>query len=473
MVPVAHLLNEQPHPRVLVWLNSTAHSSDEKVKQGVLHDLIVLATTDQPGTYRFIGDLNEIDPTEWDAIITDQDTVTQVVNRSSADGHPGPKSGRRIVPEHLFVFRIVHPPRPGHNLLDVVPSVKNNERRLLSASAPGSHVRGGTIQRTAPLDDLRDALLAITELRSHQFGVAWRAPSDDDDTEPVVEPLALGPTDMMLAGRYQRVDGAGVWFVPADLRDFDPWWEAALRDWHTMAPDRFPDFPGWDEDYAWLSYAEQQTADAITAERESFAAAQTAHAARVHELKTALADSNNGLKVLLTGSGTELQNAVRDVLSDFGYDVEDMDSSGQFDEREQREDYRIREPGIVAWLAIGDATGVAKGAKASKLLALARYAAHFVREEEPGFVPRQWLLVNRELDKEPTQRSEHIYRDDELAGFAAAPGLAIDTPALFVLHRAMQRGPVTGQQIRDWLRERVGELTLRDADGLLDSLRSQ
>jgi hypothetical protein len=72
---------------------------------------------------------------------------------------------------------------------------------------------------------------------------------------------------------------------------------------------------------------------------------------------------------------------------------------------------------------------------------------HFVREENPAFVPRRWLLVNRQVDRQLTQRNEHIFRKDELAEFAAAPGLAVGTAAPFVLHRAMQRGSITASKL--------------------------
>ncbi len=198
---------------------------------------------------------------------------------------------------------------------------------------------------------------------------------------PEVESLALGPADVVLAGRYQRVDGAGVGFVPADLRDFAPWWEAALRDWHTIAPEKFPDFAGWDEEdeeYEWLSHAEQEAANAIAAERERFAAQRAEHDAQMLSLEAAAAASNGRLTVLPTGTGTELQDAARDVLRDIGYK---RGRHGCFRE--------VRRPGATGglsnhrtcrledWLVIGDATGVAneaKGAKASKMTALADLA---------------------------------------------------------------------------------------------------
>jgi len=81
---------------------------------------------------------------------------------------------------------------------------------------------------------------------------------------------------------------------------------------------------------------------------------------------------------------------------------------------------RTRQPDNDGWLVIADATGVARGAKGSKLQTLTTYVNQFLIEEGNAIVPRQWLLVNRLADRVLTDRGDSIFRPDVLAPFAAA-----------------------------------------------------
>ncbi|MDR6912948.1 hypothetical protein J2W54_004961 [Rhodococcus fascians] len=419
----------------------------------------------RPGTYKFINDLDEVDLTEWDAIVTDSPLIQYF--RSSA-----PSSGPRFrqhIPKNLFVFHIFRPSKTAYTkVVDNITDASGNNRWLQIRSVPGSQISAGTVDLDPYTDQLRDALLLVASTRDEQIGATLQLTADAHDSHPTIEVLAFGPSNVMLAGRYRHIDGGAVWFVPEDITDFTPWWDAALRHWHTIDSDKFPDLPGWVESYDWLTYEERSAVDAIADEEERFAAVQSEHRQRMEDLQSKAANATDShMKALLTATGAELQNAVRDVLCEFGYDVLDMDK--KYPAREPREDYRITDPDLHEWLAIGDATGIARGAKSAKVMALARYAAHFEREEKPPFIPRQWLLVNRMIAHDPTARGAHIYRDDDREQLTAAPGLAIDTPALFILHRAMRNAQITGKQIRAFLRERAGELTIQDASTWIEN----
>ncbi len=49
-------------------------------------------------------------------------------------------------------------------------------------------------------------------------------------------------------------DDIGVWFMPDDVSDNSLWWQAVLRDWHSIDPAKFSDLPGRLKDYDWLSH---------------------------------------------------------------------------------------------------------------------------------------------------------------------------------------------------------------------------
>lgn len=473
MPPVAHVLNAPPHPRVLLWFQDDTRGYRDG--EPTLAQRWLDVTKERSGVYRQVSGLYEVDPSEWDAIVTDISTANRLessggVGRSGVSIlTPQPKTAARTVPEHLFVFQVFDNPGFRAKTIDNVVDESGNNRWLVVEQIPGSTVRASEMDLDPNLQELRDELVRVSGKRERQIVVRLQ-PSPNANTEyPVVEVLAYGPSKSALAGRYTRMGGAATWFVPLDVEDFAPWWDAALRHWHTIDSERFPDLPGWIEHYDWLSHDEQVASDAIAAEEARFAVAQLEHEARIAELRCQVADAANGsTKSLLVGTGTELQKAVLDVLVEFGYVVRDMDQ--EFPDREPREDYRITEPGIEGWLVIGDATGVAKGAKANKIAAVGRYTAYYEREEHPNFRPRQWLLVNRLIAREPTSRGDAIFRDDDREELIAAAGLAIDTVALFILHRAMARGDVGDHQIRDLLRERTGELTCQDATAWLQVL---
>lgn len=463
-----HVLNPKEPPRILVLVR------DETVRERLQF------LNSRPGTYKWVESLAEVDPEEWDAVITD---IALAENRTppTSSARPvfsmiapgyGKERNNRNFPDQMFVFALL---RPGgatfSNVLDWIPDKAGNDRWLrMRTDIPGDIVRSSSATMTEGMTDLvKTSLLPAAHARGTQFGVRLDVPSEAH-RYPAITPFAFGPGDVILAGTYRRVDGASVWLVPVDVEDFAPWWDEALRDWHNLAPAKFPDMPSWSEDYEWLPYEEQVTVDRMRDARTEFERQAEEHEARMTNLAAQLdaaAASNESLRQLLVGTGIPLQNAVSNVLRAFGYNVRDMDEV--YPERQGREDYRITEQGHDDWLVIGDATGVTKGAKQEKLTNLANYVVAYYEEEGTRIHPRQWLLVNRQLEQMPTNRSSSIFRPDVRSPFEKARGLAIDTPALYVLYRANQAGTVTGQQIRDLLRDRAGELTTQQAMQWLDT----
>lgn len=447
-----HILNTKPHPRVLVRISDAE----------LLARWQFLFQHDAQGTYRRIDRFEEVDASEWDAVVTDSPLARRMYS-SGGGARSGPYD-ERAVPENLFVFFILESSNYSGLDQDLFPDVAGNHRSIkLITSVAGSQLRASGENLSEDLADLVKDFVPVAEAREYQFGITLHAGEGASSTPPL-RTFLLGPTDISLMGSYQRADGAGVWVVPSDVSDFSPWWEQALRDWHSIDAERFPGFPGWIEKDEWRSHAETEIIAAIQSEGVEFANFVDKHRARVEKLKLELQAASAAdapLKQLLTGSGLALQDAVRDVLREFGYLVRDMDA--EYPERESREDFRITEPGHPNSLVIADATGVAKGAKGAKLQSLGNYVIQYLAEEGTAVIPKQWLLINRLTGREPIQRGSEIFRADVLQPFEAAGGLAIETPALFILHRALQDGAVSGEELRDLLRDRVGEFCTADA----------
>ncbi|EID80790.1 hypothetical protein [Rhodococcus sp. 21391] len=327
----------------------------------------------------------------------------------------------------------------------------------------GHHAYPGDAQSSELLTSLvKTQLVPTVENRPAQFGVY---PFNvRGDSEFRVNTFLRGPNELVIAGSYVRPNQGSVWFIPHDVDDLEPWWTLALHDWHEIFPERFPGVPKWQNSPDWMTHIERAIQARIQDEVARFAPLQQAHDAELARLRTdfdiAQTNASKGARVLLTGQDDELQNAVLQALLALGYTVRDMDEV--WPDRERREDYRITEDGYDDWLVLADATGVSKGAKASKFQILGRNVTKYVFEEKPNFIPRQWLIVNRLIERDPATRGD-IFRPDELGPLSESLCLAFDTAALFVLQDAVAAGAVSGKLVREMLRERTGQLRLEDA----------
>ena len=429
-----------------------------------------LLDDDLQGTYREITNFREVDVSEWDAVVTEGALARRRFGTGPTSS--GPRDLYEI-PRNLYVFGILRPNQYTPTDGDIFPDLKGNHREIrLHSNVPGSQFRASGAYLGERIVELVKQFVPIAEKRDYQFGLQVEADEGSQENGPVFRSFILGPADISLMGSYRRVDGSGVWLIPYDVPDFQPWWEEALREWHTFDSERFPGFPGWIERDDWKTVNEQRLIAEVRSEEEKFAALATQHEETIERLQgelDAASTANAPAKQLLTGTGTPLQDVVRDVLRDFGYTVREMDK--EFPEREPREDFRITEPDYPSWLVIADATGVAKGAKGAKLQTLSNYVIQYLAEEGNAVVPKQWLLINRLIDRDPLQRGSEIFRADVLRPFEAAGGLAIETPALFVLHRALEERSVSSAELRDLLRDRTGELSTESALRWLNTRR--
>jgi hypothetical protein len=453
-----HVVNERLKPRLLVCVADRGKYAWVEARAG---------------TSRYIDSLDEVDADEWDAIITDRSTSEYHL------GQHGMRSGglTRLVPPNLNTFRVLIDGRTARNALLDFGTVDGGSRGTRQKDEPlsvldrVSGVPGHQVRRvenlTEPLQHLvKTSLVPAVEGREYQFGVRM---TDQPEGRPPgisnLRPFLVGPQEIILACSYRRLDGSQHWIVPDDLADLANWFDLALAQWHEDKPETFPGDGVWQSSDRWMTNAERELSRELTLLDERFREARDTHEIRRQALSDAFVEVREGAKkgrrALLTGQDDVLQDAVLEALVELGFDVDDMDK--KWAPRERREDFRIRDSDDPTWVAIADATGVTKGAKASKLQTIGGYVTKFVLEERPESVPAQWLVVNRLIDRDPSTRGD-VFRGDEIRAFADADGLAFDTAALFVLAEACSLDPTSTGPLRAWLRGLKGQLTLEMAE---------
>ncbi|MGO4454585.1 hypothetical protein [Arthrobacter sp. RAF14] len=445
-MPATHVIaNRQEHPRILIL--DDGKGFPERVQQDVEFSC----------TLKVVSSLEQVDPSEWDALITNRRHMVSTFNNFDFI--------HNRVAEHLYIFSVLPGgwnANPGR--LDRVKGADQRDDWVnleLRGHVPGNEVRVNT-----GLDpDLRASLVAAVEARSHQVGLLV---PESLPKGVILDEFARGPQDLVLAGALQAPGRGEVWFVPTEVDSLRPWLFAAMQSWRRQDPKKFPGDPDWWESLEWFSAHERTIAKKIEVEVAAFEHAKAQFLSTLEGLEAALSDAREqasvGSRQLLVGQGDPLQDSVRDALRDLGFGVRDMDL--EWPENERREDFRITDPSDPTWLVLGDATGVQGNAKGGKTAALQSYVTKYVYEEKPGRIPGMWYLLNREISKDPAARST-ILRSDEVAPFASENGLILDTTALYVLLRHGEEIPADKGAIREYLRTSVGRLSLQDAQAWL------
>lgn len=439
-------LNESPRPRVLVLL------------PGESTDAVLDALEGLSGTVEVISDIVEVNPDEWDAIVTFYSLGRRT--RSNA----GPSTTLRLIPPHLQAIVLL---TEQYGYSDVLESAEGVFIRSISTS----YERGkrAAVPHGLP-DDIRELvrqqLAPTVATRTDQVGLRADGWSDAKDGDlDTFRPLLLGPNDLVYAATYERAPGSSVWVIPADLPELKPWFRLAFDELRRLDPDSFPGSPDWSDDPKWLTPAERAKADEIAAAHSAFRAAEQTHQQRVAALEAEYAALRSstaaGERLLIAGQNLELQEQVRDALSELGFAVEDMDLV--WDPREPREDYRITDVADPGWMVIGDATGTTKGVKGTKLMTTERFVTKFVKENPDEPIPNFWLIANQFVDRDPDSRPASLVRGDELGLVEASGSLVIDTVGLFHLLMAARDEPGLKDQMREMLRKKTGEFTAQGA----------
>ncbi|TSD12598.1 hypothetical protein [Curtobacterium sp. KBS0715] len=422
---------------------------------------------------RKIDYLSEVDLNEWDLLVTDQQFAEWGQDRN------GFRSTvlRRAIPASMYVFGVLTydatllqgQPLDFANTTGSNQPLKWVDGAPVSVLEPAANVAGHQVRRVDGLpealqDLVQSDLLAVVEQRDYQHGFTEVVYDKRPSGLKRLRPFLIGPQDLILAGSYERIDGGSAWIIPGDVSQPEAWFSQALLEWHRREPGTFPAVAHWEDDELWMTGTERKLHAEVAQLRDAFERARVDYEANALRLTAELAGereaARSGRRALLTAQDDAFQTAALEALTALGFDVEDMDEV--WPDRERREDFRIRDADDPSWIVIGDATGVAKGAKASKLQTLGGYATKFVLLEHPPAAPGQWLIVNRLIDRDPDVRGD-VFREDELKALAAVDGLAFDSAALFVLAEWADEHASDRAHLRSHLRGLKGQLTLQMA----------
>lgn len=419
---------------------------------------------------------------EWDCVITGDFPATVTQFPQTGDGWQTPDVTEwewvQEFDSHLSIF-LVQTPFGDGNIVECWPPSGSSEASPDYVLMAQTNVVGQHLTEIKGLSDslqdlVKQSLVPLAKGRDGHFGLESRSGEGFKAEDVPVRPFLLGPDDLILAGSYERNDKAGVWVVPSDLPDLVPWVVAALREWHDLNPERFPALPDWHDSEAWQSAEETERRGNLAefetrlkAEVDRLLAMRQTHQ---DEIAAAKARADVFERALLTEQGTPLETAVAKALRALGFDVRDMDAEaepGKF-----KEDYRITDPDVPGWIALGEAKGFTKGVSETGLQSLGRWTEFYVKETRE-FPSARWYIANHMLRHDPTTRPEPLRgREDVIEVFADANGLVIDTRALFMLVRHAQKHPEDRAAMRTWLRSRTGVLGPAAAGEWLKGLTS-
>ncbi len=270
-------------------------------------------------------------------------------------------------------------------------------------------------------------------------------------------PLVTDADGNAYAAIYQPIQAAReVIYLPDDLAPSRQWVTLALERWAEEDPEAFPVVADWTHRPEWMTSGElaafatvQRTAQELAIETERLE--QALRDARL-ALDEQRLQSENGQRLLLTGTGDDLVDCVADVLRQLGFDVEDRDETGA---RHKLEDLRVRDG---RWTAIGEVKGYSAGGSTKDLLSLGRFSRAY--EREVGSPPdAQWYIVNQFRKQDPDLRKLLLRgQDEDVDEFAKDGGLVIDTRALFRISSDHSTGRIDDTAAREMLKSARGRL---------------
>lgn len=286
--------------------------------------------------------------------------------------------------------------------------------------------------------------------------------ADPRQPTPEVEPFIETADGWCLAGRYKRSDVSEAWVLPFDVPDLVPWVQAALAEWHSLAPDRFPGVPDWSHQETWSNAQEQQVRRDLTAVEQAREQALQEFDDKAQRLQDDLREAREAAdryeRALLTAQDDELRVAVMRALREFGLSIVDADAEAEAGD--DLEDLRASDPDVPNWVALVEVKGYTKGAKTEAIGQFMRFQKRYMAREG-RMADAEWYVVNQFLGRDPSTRQTALQGSPgDVAAFAAGGGLVIDTVVLFQLLMDVRAQRRTPQEVRSLLRIATGRLSL-------------
>ncbi|MFF1779615.1 hypothetical protein [Streptomyces virginiae] len=392
-------------------------------------------------TVKHVSALNEVRQAEWDILVTDSPISRHGQGWSElADLHLG----------------VVYRPSKMEHWTQVERRHDWNAQITSGTGIISQEIRRvkGLPGRIAELShEQLEPLLRSRESHQHYF-----IHGQGTESSPQIQPFIATPDGHILAGRYRRSEDSEGWLIPADAPDLDLWVKAALGEWHSLNPDRFPGLPDWAQSPHWMTQRELTISDDIENVRKRRAEILEELDEKEMELRARLSEARNEAdsyeRALLTAQSDDLKSAVQKVLLELGFRVLDSDATAPPDDH--LEDLQIGDPDSPDWVCLGEVKGYSKGAKTEALTQFLRFNSRYMTSH--GKVPDAcWYIVNQFMNRDPSRRQLVLNgKDDDVEAFGSAGGLVLDTVELFKLLGAVRRGDLQAAQAREALRSGTG-----------------
>jgi hypothetical protein len=315
---------------------------------------------------------------------------------------------------------------------------------------------------------VRDTLFALFEGQGSRRNVLQQTWDMNTPSPAIFIPLLTTSDQKPLAAIYRHPNIAEVWWLPVDESDaetfdFAAWISAALDAWHRDDPERFPGPPDWTRSKEWMTREELQLKVAVEQAQAELEQQQVALGKKIAAAESALAEAqartDNRERILLTGQGDELVDAVHSMLNRLGFDVVDVDKKRAAEDRERGgtprpklEDLQVSDP-ETTWGALAEVKGYVGGGKTSDFQKINRFVGLYQAQNSDSLPDATWYVVNQFLRRPPDTRPQLMEgQAEDIEVFAeSVNGVLVDTRDLFALDRRVAEGDVASETAREML----------------------
>lgn len=294
------------------------------------------------------------------------------------------------------------------------------------------------------------------------YGKQWSEARESAETINLVE-VGTGNHARPVAILNRTNGGTWTLALPSETSGHERWVVAFLRHLRDHDPENFPADPDWRRQLDWAPPRLAEALDsraAVEREREEFLSELAQRAAEIDlEVERLAAEAASGVQRLLTAQGGELVEAVADVLTDLGFEVEDRDDAAGEGEP-KLEDLRLRDPDEPDWVCLVEVKGYTKGAKANDVQQVALRPVRAFVDEFGRYPGGLWHIVNTWIGTSPATRGVALQGDPSIENLASNGGTFIDTRDLFEVWRRVQLEPELASAMRAKLRTTTGRFAL-------------
>ena len=271
---------------------------------------------------------------------------------------------------------------------------KNTERELAVPAACPDLYKPLAAELSRQLGRATEPPAVITTSRTRKTALI-----ETTSGRPVALRLVLPPRSRATGGEPHRP----IALLLPGTSDLVPWFRAFLCELHESDPIRVPQAPPrLSQTSDWYTPQEKVLADRIAQIESDFERLSNER----HQLQTNLTAegerADSGIRRALWADGDDLTAAVRDLLTEFGFAVRDMDAELMQDEP-KREDLRLTLQNVPGWQAIVEVKGYPSGIRTNDARQIREHRDRYIKEEGRSPDLTVWLS-NPYRTMEPSSR---------------------------------------------------------------------